>query len=90
MIAAFAEAMMRQAGLKDNAKPVASHVINILLRSFADGEIFSRTQSSRVSESSVLLLCITSTKTYIKHITKHPVAQTAHMAHKNRLGRVDH
>ena len=59
MIAAFAEAMMRQAGLRDNAKSVASHVISILLHSFADGKISSRTNHreflSRLFYLSVLL-----------------------------------
>jgi hypothetical protein len=81
-IAAFAEAMMRQAGLRHSAKPVALHVTTNLLIPFADGEVYSRTQSNRVFVSSVLCLCITSTKNYINHITRHPVA---HITHKDGI-----
>jgi hypothetical protein len=40
MIAAFAMAMMRQAGLIDRANALVRHVIFILLSPFADGKIF--------------------------------------------------
>jgi hypothetical protein len=40
MIAAFAMAMMRQAGLINCANSLARHVIFILLSPFADGKVF--------------------------------------------------